>query len=375
MNEEKVCGVIIGRIRDDLLSLSEDADSLLLPFAPSYRNIDYVISSFLKAGIKNIILLISKKGRVEDYILKNWSETSIEIVDISNFDNELHFFIERLSQLRFERFLVVKGDNPVWIDLEDTKEILFQKDFVLVVRKNKSYRVGFSLGKKEFIYKFLSFINQNRSVFTKNIIDEWFKIQMPEMIEVKNEMFFDIGSLIDYYKFHTDMIENYVVLDSFNASVPLKPSNFANTRAFLDKGSYIKNSIVGNNVELNGHIENSVIFSNVRIDKGAIIRNSLILPGNHIGSNTEINNTIIDEFRDDNTQPNIESHSIIGNGRAIRANTKFPNILNFGVTLLGKDVRIPRGTKIGGNCYINSGTYYVILKNIKKIEDGSFITN
>jgi ADP-glucose pyrophosphorylase len=163
------------------------------------------------------------------------------------------------------------------------------------------------------------------------------------------------------------------MFDRFNAYVPIRADLSMNLSSSFGRHSYVINSIAGENVEINGKIENSIIFSNVKIDRNAQIKNSLILPGNHIGPHAQIVNSIIDEFSGDNTVPNIESNSHIGSESPLAVNENYPQILNFGVTLIGKDVRILSGSRIGGNCYIDSFIPQTKMRECRKLPDGKSV--
>ncbi len=376
MNEKKVCGFIFGREREDLLSLAEEDDALLLPFAPSYRNIDYAISSLFNIGVRDFIVFVSKKKRIEEYFIKNWSELNVTVIDCEELNNNLYFLREKIEALNFSIFLGMKAYNPLWINFQDYKEKLLNKEQFFSIKNTKIKKIeicGFSIKPKEFTYKFLSFIN-NRNIFVKDIALEWYNINKLHTVEVEDFIYIKISSVKDYYDFHIDMINNYFYLDEFNSKVPLKFNSFVNANSIFEPDSYVKNSIIGTNVEIRGYVENSVIFSNVKIARGAKVVNSLVLPGNNIGSHTVIESTILDEFYDNNSLPNIESHATIGHKEAKKSNDKIKD-LNFSVSLLGKNLRIPSKIKIGGNCFIKSNVYSVLLKNMKNIEDGSFVSN
>lgn len=376
MNEKRICGIIFGRERNDLLSLAEEDDALLLPFAPSYRNIDYAIGSLFNIGVRDFIVFVSKKKRLEEYFIKNWGELSVTVLEFEELNNNLHFIREKIDSLNFSMFIGIKAYNPLWINFGDQKEKILDKEVSFSIKsksKKKPEICGFSIKPKDFIYKFLSFIN-NRELFAKEIAEEWYNINKTHTIEFEDVIYIKISSVKEYFDLHIDMINNYFYLDEFNSKVPIKFNSFVNANSIFEPDSVVKNSIVGTNVEIKGWVENSVIFSNVRIAKGAKIINSLILPGNNIGSHTVMDSVILDEFYEDNSLPNVESHSNIGNRAAVKVNERIGE-LNFGVSLLGKNLRIPSRVKIGGNCYIKSNVYNMLLRNMKNIEDGSLVSN
>ena len=69
-----------------------------------------------------------------------------------------------------------------------------------------------------------------------------------------------------------------------------KPPHFVGRRAS------VKNSIVSEGAEILGTVENSIIFSGVKINENAIIRDSVIMADVIIDENTVVNYSIIDEL-------------------------------------------------------------------------------
>lgn len=65
---------------------------------------------------------------------------------------------------------------------------------------------------------------------------------------------------------------------------------------FIGLTASVKNSIVSEGAEILGTVENSIIFSGVKINENAIIRDSVIMADVIIDENTVINYSIIDEL-------------------------------------------------------------------------------
>ena len=63
---------------------------------------------------------------------------------------------------------------------------------------------------------------------------------------------------------------------------------------YLDT-AIVKNSIVSNGCIIEGSIENSIIGRNCRIERGARIKNCIILGDTRIGRNTQIENHVVDK--------------------------------------------------------------------------------
>ena len=60
-------------------------------------------------------------------------------------------------------------------------------------------------------------------------------------------------------------------------------------------GASVRNCYIADGCEIEGSVENSIIFRGVKISKGANVKNSIILQNSFIGEGGEINCAIIDK--------------------------------------------------------------------------------
>lgn len=61
------------------------------------------------------------------------------------------------------------------------------------------------------------------------------------------------------------------------------------------KNSQVKNSLIADGCVINGIIENSILFRGVRVEEGAVIRNSIIMENGYIGKNAKVSYVISDK--------------------------------------------------------------------------------
>lgn len=368
-------GIIVGQNSHHYLSLDEYAEHFLLPFSPRFCNIDFSVSSLSSLGIKDIVILVKRdKDIVQNYLVKGWPLINFTVFDYIDVKEKfVQFLTEYQSGHTLDLLVIMKGNYPVWFDMNVLKSELEKQNNIGFKTQvdGKSVYSGMVVEKNLFVKKYENLLLDESSLEI-DIVEKIIKEFMVPTIDTHGYIM-PFKSLKEYYDVHIGMLEDYLLFDRFNSYVPIRGDLAMNISSNLGKGSYIINSIFGENVEVSGKVENSIIFSNVKIDRGAVIKNSLILPGNHIGSNVQIVNSIIDEYSEDNTLPNIESYANIGSERPQQNNQQYPDTLNFGVTLVGKDVRIPASMKIGGNCYIDSFIPVSVLKETKVVRDGTSV--
>lgn len=130
--------------------------------------------------------------------------------------------------------------------------------------------------------------------FGKNII--------PKMIEDGKGLYAypfegywkDVGTIRSLWEANMDLLGESPVLDlsdpvwkiSFRHA-PLHPQ-------YIGDNARISNSIIAEGCDIEGTVINSVLFSGIKVRKGTVIKNSVILPNVVIGENTSIDYSIID---------------------------------------------------------------------------------
>jgi glucose-1-phosphate adenylyltransferase len=61
------------------------------------------------------------------------------------------------------------------------------------------------------------------------------------------------------------------------------------------KDAKVANSLIANGCNIEGEVENSILFRSVKVGKGAVVRNSIIMQKCHIGENCLLDGVIIDK--------------------------------------------------------------------------------
>ncbi|OHD53638.1 MAG: hypothetical protein A2Y33_06870 [Spirochaetes bacterium GWF1_51_8] len=369
-------GVIVGNSFGGYLSFDEYVDHFLLPFSPRFRNIDFSIATLNSVGVTDFLIFTDKdKEIVARYLMSSWPFLDFYVFDKLDLKTEfIEFFNEYANQKQVSMVGMINGGYPVWFNLRH-----YHQEYV----KTKSTAFRWKDGEREacplivldknlFMKKMTAIIEKHDTLIEVPKFREEIDADMP-VTDITDGYVIPFKSIEEYYRIHIDMIDSYLTYDQYNAYVPIRGEKARLVPATIARGCHFIHSIVGEDSDVSGKIQDSVIFSNVKIAPTAIVKNSIILPGNHIGAGAVIQNTIIDEFSGDNSIPNIERNVVIGNPKPSKRNEDYPKILNFGVTLIGKDVVIPARTEIGGNCYIESFVKPSKIAALRTIPDGKSI--
>jgi glucose-1-phosphate adenylyltransferase len=115
------------------------------------------------------------------------------------------------------------------------------------------------------------------------------------------------------------------------------------------KGASVHNSLISRGCLIEGLVINSVLSPGTQVKKGAVVRDSVLLDRTVIGAGAEVDRVVLDK----NVQ--VGDGAVVGHGQTEQANKRFPDHLRDGITLVGKDAEIPKGAKVGRNCLIFPG--------------------
>ncbi len=137
----------------------------------------------------------------------------------------------------------------------------------------------------------------------------------------------------------------------------------------------IKNSWIASGVEVEGVVEDSVIFPNVHVRKDAVISRSLVLNGNRIGAGAEITNALVLPLTAElpRTTANIGDGCSIGAKSSTMKNASFPDSIHDGLTVIGMNAEIPGGLRVEAAACIGPGVPSSLLRKMKVVKKGTTV--
>lgn len=102
-------------------------------------------------------------------------------------------------------------------------------------------------------------------------------------------------TLANYLKNSIKLIKREEATKYITDDWPIYTKTYDSPPVLYKESADVKNSVIANGCVINGHLENCVIGRNVVIEKGCVIKNSVILSKSYIGPNTIIENSVIDK--------------------------------------------------------------------------------
>lgn len=164
-----------------------------------------------------------------------------------------------------------------------------------------------------------------------------------------NSYWKDVGTLTSYWEANMELIDIIPVFNLYEEIWKIYTKSDTLPPQYVSADAHIERCIIGEGTNIYGTVINSVIGSNVTIEEGAVVRDTIIMKGAVIGKNAKIDRAIIAE------DAVIGDNVILGCGEAV-VNEKYPKIYTGGLVTIGENTVIPNGVKVGKNTAISGVT-------------------
>ena len=176
----------------------------------------------------------------------------------------------------------------------------------------------------------------------------------------------DVGTVESYHSAHMDLLTANPALDLDNAELRLRTAGAILPPALFGATAGVRQSVVSPGARINGIVERSVISPGVVVEEGAVVRDSIVQHRAIIRSGAVLDRCIIDK------EVVVGNGAVIGEGDLAVANFERPDIVNTGITIVGKRVIVPSGIHIGRNVVIGPGVEHE-LAEMGHLESGSSV--
>ena len=105
-----------------------------------------------------------------------------------------------------------------------------------------------------------------------------------------------INSVQEYYNFNRDLLNPEKLNELFLSGTDILTRVADSVPTTYGDGAIVKNSILGDGCEINGIVENSILFRDVVVEEEAVIKNSIVLPNCVIKKSAYLDCVILDKY-------------------------------------------------------------------------------
>lgn len=330
---------------EELRELAKNRNTASLPYGCRYRTIDFMLSNLVNAGVTDVGLLVSEKYQsLLDHVGsgKNWDlarkHGGLRVLPPYSYERvvtpgkigamtALRRITQYLDMIRQDYVLLGNADIicnlPVQQILEEhirsgadvtaictehynsmpsrcnyitvgtdglVKEIHFNPSeakglelFNIYILSTELLRTMVEDSAEEDIDRFIAVLQRrlNRGLRIRPHCVQSYATQ--------------IKTVQQYYERSMDLLSEDVRRQLFRTDRPIRTKDFSNPSTYYAPGSSCRCSLIADGCMIMGTVENSLLFRNVRIGEGAIVRNSILMQGTVIEPGAEIVHVIADK--------------------------------------------------------------------------------
>jgi glucose-1-phosphate adenylyltransferase len=158
----------------------------------------------------------------------------------------------------------------------------------------------------------------------------------------------DVGTVQAYWEANMDLLLADPLLDLLDRNWVIHTRSEERPPVNIRTGAAVAHCLITDGCVIEGQVEYSVLSPGVRVRAGAMVRNSIVLTDCEIGAGATVDRSVLDK----NVVVGEGCH--VGFGMDYTFNRLNPEGLNTGITLVGKNTRLPAGLRVGRNCVIDS---------------------
>src|SRR4051812_10697245 len=160
----------------------------------------------------------------------------------------------------------------------------------------------------------------------------------------------DVGTIQSYWETNMALLEDRPELDLYDPDWVIHTRSEERAPAKVGATAQIHRSLISHGCVIDGTVVNSVLSPGVRVDVGAVVRDSIVMFDSVIRAGAVVDRAILDK------EVVVGQGAIIGEGPYDGPpNKQEPNRLNTGITVVGKQSIVPRGARLGRNVKIGGG--------------------
>jgi glucose-1-phosphate adenylyltransferase len=391
--------ILAGGLGSRLCLLSDKRAKPAVPFGGKYRIIDFTLSNCVNSGIFDVGILTQyrplslrdhigigrpwdldrKRGGVEllqpfqgwteqdwyrgtaDAVYQNWdrvAEREAEHLVVLSGDHVYRMDYRPMIQAHLERgadatvaiaevpipeasaFGVVRTDGAGWIT-----------GFLEKPKDPPSGRISMGV----YVFRTAALREALVRDAERNTPHDFGKNILPAMVErgrvtgfVHAGYWQDIGTLSSYYRANLDLLAPDPPFPLEDPRWPIYSPPTESPPVRLGPGARVKAAVLSHGAIVNGTVERSVLSPGAIVEEGAVVTDSILLTGSWIGRGAVVDRVILDK------RVHVGPRARVGHGDDMTPNRDCPDHLSSGITIVGKNTRLPETVVVGRNCRIGA---------------------
>ena len=127
-----------------------------------------------------------------------------------------------------------------------------------------------------------------------------------------NEYAIKIEDTADYFRSNMDMLDKDVRDEVFKRTRPILTRIKDEAPTYYGDEAEVDDCLIADGCRIEGHVENCVLFRDVEVEKGAVLKNCIIMEGGRILSEASLKHVVTDR------------NVVVRNGRTMMGHENYP---------------------------------------------------
>jgi glucose-1-phosphate adenylyltransferase len=401
-----------GGASESLSVLTEVRAEPAVPFGGKFRLIDFPLSNCVNSEIYNVAVLTQYRPRsLNNHIgigkpwdldranggvrllqpyrggpYGDWQQGTADAVR-RNLD-----FVQQQNE---EHVLILAGDHIYLMDYRPMlrQHVRANADLTVAVRRvnlRETHRYGIvTTGGDDRIIQFQEKPRRTREtlasmgiyIFRKELLvdvlqsneaREFGQHVLPALVQSDRSVYAytfpgywaDVGTVQAYWEANMSLLAENPALDLYDQEWIVHTRSEEKAPAKVGPHAQVAGNLFSNGCRVDGIVERSILSPGVYVGEGAIVRDSVILNDTLIAAGALVDRAIIDR------QVTVESGAKVGAGDDNLPNKGMPEVINTGLTLVGKGSLIPAEITIGRNVVVHAFSNAKSFGKRKQIASG-----
>jgi glucose-1-phosphate adenylyltransferase len=179
----------------------------------------------------------------------------------------------------------------------------------------------------------------------------------------------DVGTVESYWRTSLDLLSERPGINLYDRGWLIYTKSEERAPALIGPEGQVTRSMISHGCVIRGQVEHSILSPGVRVERGAVVRDSIIMFDSVVGEGAQVDRAIVDK------DCVVGDGTWIGKGDDLRPNRDEPERLFAGITLVGKRAVIPPGVEIGRNCRIDPGVVEGDFGGSRTIRSGETVAH
>ncbi len=346
--KECIAMLLAGGQGSRLRGLTRNIAKPAVPFGGQYRIIDFSLSNCANSGIDTVGVLTQYKPQLLNKYIGmgvNWdlhgNGGGVTILPPYVGDrggcwyqgtaHSVYQNIDYIDSFEPEHVLILSGDHIYKMNYEEMLVYHRRKDADLTISvievpweeagrfgimnadgdmritefeekprkpKNNLASMGIYIFKTEVLKTYLkkdALDSTSNNDFGKNVIPRMLREGCSIYAFPYQGYWRDVGTVESYWLASMEILDDDAKLKMFDNDWCVYSESTSFPPAYFATGSYVKNSMVAEGCRISGEIENSLLFSGVKVEPGARVKDSIIMANVKISAGVVIDKAIIGE--------------------------------------------------------------------------------